>query len=534
MLAQLQKNQLINSSKNQYKVIQLIGQGTYGDVYLGQDTKSLQYYAIKQQSKMSESEMSILHEFMGKKFKNIVNTVDFFQINNLYYTVMEYCDRNLYELIQNRPITVLQFKYIVGEIANGVQEIHNMGIIHRDIKPENILLFTSKDEQGISFETYKICDFGFSKAAQQTNTENKGSPYYISPEQLRKQPHDQKVDIWALGCVMFEMLTGHTLFRGNTYTEIFESILNKDVIPEICSIPQLQRSYKELITKMVTKDPTKRPTIQQVIDEIRGQKTSVLSRTPSPLLNKLTIQSTFLKHQMTEKKDQQLIGQNRFDLIKQNFQKTTDGQVNKSRNTTPQQSQSMEIQIWTEDAVKLFKQQGIDVSQKDAILKQKDQLVDLIIQYSPARPIQHFSVRSQDKINGQKSTLDLESLIKSLQQNQIQSHQIFNQAFQQIYLNIKTGYQEQEQQFNNLKSLINAEIQKKMSEIQIQLDDYYAEIYKFRNKLFSIDITEQEQFFEFFKNKTDHIKQLQTIQNIEKIIQYSLGKLNDQLKALIL
>ena len=69
---------------------------------------------------MSESEMSILHEFMGKKFKNIVNTVDFFQINNLYYTVMEYCDRNLYELIQNRPITVLQFKYIVGEIANGV------------------------------------------------------------------------------------------------------------------------------------------------------------------------------------------------------------------------------------------------------------------------------------------------------------------------------------------------------------------------------------------------------------------------------
>jgi len=139
------------------------------------------------------------------------------------------------------------------QIADGLDYAHKQGIVHRDIKPANIMLLKDKK--------VKITDFGIARitAASQTKTGIvKGTPYYMSPEQISGKKVDGRSDIFSLGVMTFQLLTGTVPFKGNSPAALMHKILN-DPHPDPKSInPKIPKALVSIINKALAKDPAKR------------------------------------------------------------------------------------------------------------------------------------------------------------------------------------------------------------------------------------------------------------------------------------
>lgn len=176
---------------------------------------------------------------------------------------MEYATcGNLAEFMYLRCPQVIKQEEILFyfcQILLGVSYIHNLDIIHRDLKAENILL-TGK--YGI---IVKIGDFGISKmlaSAKKTSTVI-GTPYYLAPELCEGQPYDTKSDIWALGCLLYEMCTHKRAFESETLVGLVKAITSGSVHP--IDLFLYDRGMQDLIDSMLSILPNKRPTIKEVM-----------------------------------------------------------------------------------------------------------------------------------------------------------------------------------------------------------------------------------------------------------------------------
>lgn len=203
-----------------YKLIQMVGGGGMANVYLARDMILDRDVAlkilrmdfnndeefIKRFNREAQSATSLAHP-------NIVSIYDVGEEDSIYYIVMEYVDGfTLKQYIQKYyPIPVDEALDIMRQITAAISHAHHNGIIHRDIKPQNILI----DKEG----TVKITDFGIALALSATNITQTnavlGSVHYLSPEQARGGMANKKSDIYSLGIVMFELLTGRLPFRVN-------------------------------------------------------------------------------------------------------------------------------------------------------------------------------------------------------------------------------------------------------------------------------------------------------------------------------
>lgn len=196
---------------------------------------------------------------------NIVTVFDVGTINGKApYLVMEYIKgESLADKIHRQgalPLTTTA--NIVVQICRGLQEAHNIGIIHRDLKPDNVLLQDKSDRP----DWVKIVDFGIShlihgSAKRLTKTGRMvGTPEYIAPEQLKDKPMDIRTDLYALGIMIYEMLTGHVPFEG----ESAESILMKHLMEDAPPMHKFKPEFKEgtpfdsIVTKLLQKDPDAR------------------------------------------------------------------------------------------------------------------------------------------------------------------------------------------------------------------------------------------------------------------------------------
>lgn len=196
---------------------------------------------------------------------NIVTVFDVGTINGKApYLVMEYIKgESLADKIHRQgalPLTTTA--NIVIQICRGLQEAHNLGIIHRDLKPDNVLLQDKSDRP----DWVKIVDFGIShlihgSAKRLTKTGRMvGTPEYIAPEQLKDKPMDIRTDLYALGIMIYEMLTGHVPFEG----ESAESILMKHLMEDAPPMHKFKPEFKEgtpfdtIVTKLLQKDPDAR------------------------------------------------------------------------------------------------------------------------------------------------------------------------------------------------------------------------------------------------------------------------------------
>ena len=205
--------------QNRYEIISKIGSGGMADVYKAKDHKLNRFVAVKVMKKEFRDDKQFISKFRveaqsaaGLAHANIVNIYDVGEEAGIYYIVMELVEGiTLKEYIKNKGrLSVREATSIALQISAGLEAAHNNGIIHRDIKPQNIIISTDGK--------VKVADFGIARASS-SNTINSsvmGSVHYSSPEQSRGGYSDEKSDIYSLGITMYEMLTGHVPFDGDT------------------------------------------------------------------------------------------------------------------------------------------------------------------------------------------------------------------------------------------------------------------------------------------------------------------------------
>jgi serine/threonine-protein kinase len=254
------KGQKIN---DRYEIVRSIGEGGMANVYLGVDTILNRNVAIKILRGDLASDEKFVRRFQREALSasslshpNIVEMYDVGEDNDQYYIVMEYIEgKTLKQLLKKRGfLTIPEVIDIMLQLTDGLAHAHDSYIIHRDIKPQNILIL----ENGL----VKITDFGIAVAlnsSQLTQTNSvMGSVHYLPPEQASGKGSTIKSDIYSLGIIMYELLTGKLPFKGENAIEIALKQL-KDQMPNIRKqMTDIPQSIENIILKATAKNPKNR------------------------------------------------------------------------------------------------------------------------------------------------------------------------------------------------------------------------------------------------------------------------------------
>ena len=248
---------------DRYQIIKSIGEGGMANVYLAYDTILDRNVAVKILRGDLSNDEKFVRRFQREALsasslahQNIVEVYDVGEDNGEYYIVMEYIEgKHLKNLIKKRgKLTLSEAVDIMLQITDGMSVAHDSYIIHRDIKPQNIMIL----ENGL----VKITDFGIAmamNATQLTQTNSvMGSVHYLPPEQASGQGSTLQSDIYSMGIVMYELISGELPFRGDNAVEIALKHL-KEPIPDIREIvPNVPTSIVNVIKKATAKNPKNR------------------------------------------------------------------------------------------------------------------------------------------------------------------------------------------------------------------------------------------------------------------------------------
>ncbi len=274
-----------------YQIEEVLGQGAMAIVYKAVDPRIDRTVAIKAlniHSGLSEEQAKQFRERFIYEAKlagrlmhpNIVAVYDAEEDGDISYIAMEFVNGKTLEeiILKSVEYTPAQKMDIIIQISDGLNYAHQHGIIHRDIKPGNIII----TQEGKP----KITDFGIAKAAASSTTvlgTILGTPGYMSPEQITGKPVDHRTDIFSLGTVFYEFLTGEKAFPGKNLTEILYRVVNESPIPPAVVNPGLQNGLNEVILKTLSKNPADRfqsiGEMEGVLKEIKANRTVTMSRT---------------------------------------------------------------------------------------------------------------------------------------------------------------------------------------------------------------------------------------------------------------
>ena len=245
-----------------YEILGRVGSGGMADVYKGKDHKLNRYVAIKVLKSDYRSDQVFIQKFLseaqaaaGLMHPNVVNVYDVGQDRGLYYMVMELVEGiTLKDYIQKKgKLSAKETISISIQMVTGIQAAHNRHIIHRDIKPQNIII--SKEGK------VKVTDFGIARATTSTQTISAsvmGSVHYTSPEQARGGRVDEKSDIYSAGITMYEMITGHVPFDGDSTVSVALKHLQEEIVSPSKEVPGIPYSLECIIMKCTQKNPERR------------------------------------------------------------------------------------------------------------------------------------------------------------------------------------------------------------------------------------------------------------------------------------
>ena len=279
--------------QDRYEILEQIGSGGMSFVFKAKDAILDRFVAIKVIKTEYAQDTTYLTKFKAEaqsaaalEHPNIVNIYDVGTDNGEYFIVMEYIEGiTLKTYIEKKgKLTFKEATSIGIQVSRGIEAAHNKGIVHRDIKPQNIMISSEGK--------VKVTDFGIARATTGNTVSNEamGSVHYISPEQARNGYVDQKSDIYSLGIVMFEMLTGHVPFDGDNAVSVAIQHLQQD-LPDIRSMsPETPISIIGIIKKCTQKSPDKR--YQVLADLILDLKKALMSPNENIVVSADTIQET--------------------------------------------------------------------------------------------------------------------------------------------------------------------------------------------------------------------------------------------------
>ncbi len=256
---------MLGKQISHYKILQKLGSGGMGTVYKAEDTKLDRFVALKflppHLIQVEETKKRFIHEAKSASaltHPNIATIYEIDEADGQMFIAMEYIEgQSLRQLIPHDPPlrkegTGSLLDYAI-QIAEGLAKAHSKGIIHRDIKPANILV--TKDGM------VKIADFGLAKLASATMLTKEGTMLgtvaYMSPEQTHGMSIDHRTDIWSMGVVLYEMVTGEQPFQGDYEQAVIYSILNEEPKP-ITNLEQVPKEFGRVIEKTLQKEPANR------------------------------------------------------------------------------------------------------------------------------------------------------------------------------------------------------------------------------------------------------------------------------------
>ncbi|MBN1580055.1 MAG: protein kinase [Anaerolineae bacterium] len=243
-----------------YEIIELIGQGAMGKVFKAKDPNIGRVVAIKviRPELLSQSETFLTRfrretQAAGRlSHPNIVIVYDAEMEGALSYMVMEYLEGHALSDIIGQGLSPEQVIEFGMQICDALEYAHSQGLVHRDIKPENIMI--------LSNGRVKITDFGLARLTTSPHLTHSGmitgTPSYMSPEQISGQDLDGRTDIFAVGCALYEMLTGHRPFPGDSIGTVLYRIMNEDPEPS----PKLDNVAPQLIKSIIMRALEKKPT----------------------------------------------------------------------------------------------------------------------------------------------------------------------------------------------------------------------------------------------------------------------------------
>lgn len=262
-----------NYIADRYEILDKIGTGGMSDVYKAKDHILGREVAVKVLKQEFAEDVTFVTKFRseaqsaaGLEHANIVNIYDVGSENGMYYIVMEYVEGiTLKTYIEKKG--QLNFKEAISiaiQVGRGIEAAHNKGIIHRDIKPQNIIISTEGK--------VKVTDFGIARATTSNtiHADVMGSVHYASPEQARNGYVDGKSDIYSLGIVMYEMVTGRVPFDGDTTVAVALQHLQEEMVAPSAYAPELPISLEKIILKCTMKSPDRRyATIEDLLLDLK-------------------------------------------------------------------------------------------------------------------------------------------------------------------------------------------------------------------------------------------------------------------------
>ena len=249
-----------------YEILEELGQGAMGIVYKARDPKINRLLAIKtirfsddfEDKQIAEVKQRFFTEaeLAGKlSHPSIISIHDVGEDYELTYMAMELLDGKDLDFYceKENMLPLRKILDIVADTADALDYAHSKGVIHRDVKPGNIMLLKNG--------TVKVTDFGIAKAVSSSQTKSGiilGTPNYMSPEQINGKELDGRSDIFSLGSVFYQLLTGRLPFGGKTITELFYQITQaKHPSPRVYN-PKVIKPFEQLIDKALAKEPDKR------------------------------------------------------------------------------------------------------------------------------------------------------------------------------------------------------------------------------------------------------------------------------------
>jgi serine/threonine protein kinase/tetratricopeptide (TPR) repeat protein len=277
---------MISRANSHYQIVEKLGEGGMGEVYLAQDTRLGRMVALKLLPSQFTEDLTRMRRFQQEaravsslNHPNILTIYEIGEADNEHFIAMEYVEGKTLRQRMGEGMNLSAVLDVAIQIATALAAAHQAGIVHRDIKPENIM---------IRRDGYvKVLDFGLAKLSEEHSTSTDvdaatvpmletepgmiiGTYVYMSPEQTRGIPADQRADIWSLGVVIYEMTAGRPPFEGATKSDMIVSILEKEPPPLARYAREVPSEFQRIVTKALTKDREERyQTVKDLLIDLR-------------------------------------------------------------------------------------------------------------------------------------------------------------------------------------------------------------------------------------------------------------------------